>query len=956
MFLDEVIAHQNSPSILFASFDDKTKQIVYQHPNAIEINEARKSSEMIQFSDPVETAHWDKDADLYGRSDADMQMMQLSDSLTERIRDLKFKDPGFDEATYLQGFVQKHWSIAWPEHLVDEQEARTDAHMIHPPHNSGMGSSNCRHIVRDRRSNHVSIVAIPEHEMYVQIGQIRFSDAKCGYQYHFMMNDAERQYEKVKAGNLTKRRLKSSNNDSCVLRMAASAQEGCFVDDKSSTAALIKATLKALGQSTPDQEEAFMELYGFWLGDGSLSYSSGKPRAVVFTQFKETDKAWLEERLHKCRLQAGDGYRHCVDQATPGYTKHKFEITDTSWKKFYFTEYDYNYEASDRSHLSQGAAVDLDMQFSDAVGISIDDDAELQQRVHRSLETYGGITRSLAYDDDDRGTCSSIGGDLFSSRDSNVDGNALFLDENTSADGETLHSERCWDCEDQLVEKVALEREIRFGSGQGKMHFLAAACLRPEGQHEPSLPFQSIYIGRSNNDDPNTSAECEPTHAKANMVRAAKTRVVSMAPTESERSNISMTKRGNFEGPGGGSASVMSNRCNLPQFQFAFCTLRSNAEQRTLNAAACWKEETIIKTETDAESFLHEFLGSENFRELYALLSVELVEDINWLKVKQIIKKQLLVNGAKMPYDSQIAYALAAMHQQLDMQLRPDRKLARKLPARLSEMKKVLTAGGDFEWNYKKRIFFDEAEARVPGKFLPVLPQAALLPGQLARSDDMTIKQEKMFDKQDLPSVKRLVWWYVRLHRNLAASILRGYREADGSTKGDVHVLFAPSVCFRDQLICLCLHAGYSARFKLVGLPGSTNPYTIKKSYCRGSKSIELTEALWAVFYSQHNEEAPPDMAASATTPVIKVNEGHVQKVSGYSGRTWCATMPSGYVIVRRARKHNGDVVCASVPTIQGNCFDGKFYPSAPNSLLPSVSPSNQPSPPPLLFTKLCQE
>ena len=44
-----------------------------------------------------------------------------------------------------------------------------------------------------------------------------------------------------------------------------------------------------------------------------------------------------------------------------------------------------------------------------------------------------------------------------------------------------------------------------------------------------------------------------------------------------------------------------------------------------------------------------------------------------------------------------------------------------------------------------------------------------------------------------------------------------------------------------------------------------------------------------------------------------------------YVGRTWCLTMPHGFLIARRASKDaKGTVIKASRPIITGNCINGR--------------------------------
>ena len=41
----------------------------------------------------------------------------------------------------------------------------------------------------------------------------------------------------------------------------------------------------ALGLDAASKRDAFLELYGFWLGDGSLAYNHGRLYRIIFNQF-----------------------------------------------------------------------------------------------------------------------------------------------------------------------------------------------------------------------------------------------------------------------------------------------------------------------------------------------------------------------------------------------------------------------------------------------------------------------------------------------------------------------------------------------------------------------------------------------------------------------------------------------------------------------------------------------
>jgi DNA-directed RNA polymerase II subunit RPB2 len=135
----------------------------------------------------------------------------------------------------------------------------------------------------------------------------------------------------------------------------------------------------------------------------------------------------------------------------------------------------------------------------------------------------------------------------------------------------------------------------------------------------------------------------------------------------------------------------------------------------------------------------------------------------------------------------------------------------------------------------------------------------------------------------------RLAPWVWQLERDGARSVLTGLRAAaDG--------MATPSAEFRDELVRLALHAGYAAHFV-------------------------QQRAMWRVCVSDNDDD-------DGGEPVLRASVDAVGKVGGaelsqrYAGdMTWCATMPSGFIVTRRAHRDavSGAVVRASQPTIQGN-------------------------------------
>lgn len=123
--------------------------------------------------------------------------------------------------------------------------------------------------------------------------------------------------------------------------------------------------------------------------------------------------------------------------------------------------------------------------------------------------------------------------------------------------------------------------------------------------------------------------------------------------------------------------------------------------------------------------------------------------------------------------------------------------------------------------------------------------------------------------------------WVFSLPRDDARAVLGGLSFA----RGEVHALAA---CFRDDIVRLCLHAGYSAR------------------------CISLASRGWTVLYSNCRNASQPTLCDARTVPYPPQ-------------RTWCVELPSGFVVVRRALAVSGNstVLDATMPTIQGNCSDG---------------------------------
>ena len=135
--------------------------------------------------------------------------------------------------------------------------------------------------------------------------------------------------------------------------------------------------------------------------------------------------------------------------------------------------------------------------------------------------------------------------------------------------------------------------------------------------------------------------------------------------------------------------------------------------------------------------------------------------------------------------------------------------------------------------------------------------------------------------------------------------MLDSLRRAESSaTVGCWTVLQTTSVAFRDQLLLICIEAGYSAFFDLL---------------CR---KRELAAAdVWSVYYSDDT---------SATVPELRLAD--VQRAQ-YDGSVWCVTVehPDHLVIAQRAHEaEQADgarvVTKASMPVVVGQCIQREPY------------------------------
>lgn len=142
-----------------------------------------------------------------------------------------------------------------------------------------------------------------------------------------------------------------------------------------------------------------------------------------------------------------------------------------------------------------------------------------------------------------------------------------------------------------------------------------------------------------------------------------------------------------------------------------------------------------------------------------------------------------------------------------------------------------------------------------------------------------------------------------RLEQKYLRAILTGMRRASGSEATDRNEIITSSVRLRDDIMRMCIHAGYSAIFNIAD-----------KKETQSGGAIDPHD-LWCVSYHDSIESCSPTLHTARD----------VKRVSVPPTRVWCVTVPPHNLIIARrvARNQHGVITKASRPTIIGNCSDG---------------------------------
>jgi hypothetical protein len=160
----------------------------------------------------------------------------------------------------------------------------------------------------------VSMLVTKEHDVFAQLGNALVDENGT------TTVTPDSSYAKHQAGDL----LKSEFNVVGQLAVAEAGVQGETVPD----------FCDELGLSTPKQRALFYEIYGFWLGDGSLRWH-GQEFAVTFVE-----EAWLEESLTALEVPYTKSDASQTGQAT-------ISIQSDAWNRVFAAEYQHMYERAD---------------------------------------------------------------------------------------------------------------------------------------------------------------------------------------------------------------------------------------------------------------------------------------------------------------------------------------------------------------------------------------------------------------------------------------------------------------------------------------------------------------------------------------------------------------------------------------------------------------------------------
>ena len=190
-------------------------------------------------------------------------------------------------------------------------------------------------------SNGVSLVVDRQHDMYVRVGLSEARTAATDYKHAHWSAD----YAKVKAGALLSDDIRQR------VRMMGHAPAGLAPSADELPFA------RLLGLGTEAEVKAFLLLYGYWCGEGTLD---ARLRLVVFSPKKKDDQPWVLKHLATLGLTVEGGQVSLHDIANGQLSIY---VQDERWSDYFFGEYGHQYAvasvSSSRPHTHTGLTVPL---------------------------------------------------------------------------------------------------------------------------------------------------------------------------------------------------------------------------------------------------------------------------------------------------------------------------------------------------------------------------------------------------------------------------------------------------------------------------------------------------------------------------------------------------------------------------------------------------------------------
>lgn len=152
------------------------------------------------------------------------------------------------------------------------------------------------------------------------------------------------------------------------------------------------------------------------------------------------------------------------------------------------------------------------------------------------------------------------------------------------------------------------------------------------------------------------------------------------------------------------------------------------------------------------------------------------------------------------------------------------------------------------------------------------------------------------------------LWVLKRLGKSHLRLILRGLQSSQREVTDDERgSIYTSSVRFRDELVCMLLHAGYAAHFRRNTPVGTQTGHSTP-----GVASVARHDG-WLVFYSDHG---------SATQPTLHAHRD-ITRVAAKPVHTWCVTVPhkDHLIVMRRVLEadEHGVATVATKPVVLGN-------------------------------------